>query len=58
MTKNGLLRIRRFYDQNREVIDSHRIRTLDLVTGGETSRFYTKVKIIDMIGFIAGQHRE
>jgi hypothetical protein len=58
MTKSSLERVREFYGRKRPVIDAHRIPTLDLVTGAETDRLYTKAKIIDMIGFIAGQRLE
>src|SRR5205814_1090453 len=50
----SLLRIREFYERNREIIDDYRIPTFDLATGGDTPRFYTKAKIIDMIGFVEG----
>jgi len=55
MSCRNLLRIREFYDLNSEVIDGYRIPTLDLATGGNTLRLYTKAKIIDMVGFVEGQ---
>jgi hypothetical protein len=55
MCGEGLFRIRDFCQKYRKDIDAHRIPSVDLVTGDETCRFYTKAKIIDMIGFVKGQ---
>jgi len=38
----------------KEEFDKHRIKTIDFSTGIETDRYYTKVKLIDMVGFIEG----
>lgn len=43
-----------FYQANKEEFDTHRIKTTDFSTGKETTRFYTKAKLIDMVGFIEG----
>ncbi|MEK7218841.1 MAG: hypothetical protein AAB728_05250 [Patescibacteria group bacterium] len=54
----SLSHVRAFYDRHRPLIDSYRIRTFDLHTGGKTRRLYPKAKIIDMAGFIAGQNKK
>jgi hypothetical protein len=50
-----LKKIKKFYDNHKELIDSVKIYTLDYHTAKETERLYSKAKIIDMIGFIEGQ---
>lgn len=45
-----------FYKLNRTVIDGYRINTIDFDSGNNTTRLYTKAKVIDMIGFIEGQN--
>lgn len=52
--RDSLRRLARFYGANREVIDRHRIPTLDFDTGKPTSRRYSRAKVIDMIFFIEG----
>ncbi|WP_051962735.1 hypothetical protein [Mesoaciditoga lauensis] len=54
VNEKGLKRIYKFYSQNKEVIDSFEIHTLDLATGGKTNIKYKKAKIIDMVGFTQG----
>lgn len=49
-----LRRLSRYYQENKDEIDKHKIKTLDFHTGQDTSRYYTKAKIIDMVGFIEG----
>jgi len=44
-----------FYQKHKSVIDSYKIYTIDYLTGTNTSRLYTKAKLIDMIGFVEGQ---
>ena len=44
-----------YYNENQEIINSYRISTIDFSTGSDTCRFYTKAKIIDMIGFVEGE---
>ena len=53
---NGSLlrKISGFYQTNKEEFDKHRIKTIDFSTGKKTARFYTKAKLIDMVGFIEG----
>lgn len=50
-----LRKISAFYRTNKEEFDKHRIKTIDFSTGKDTSRFYTKAKLIDMVGFIEGE---
>jgi hypothetical protein len=50
----SLERIARFYDENAEVIERHRVSTLDLETGLDTGRVYSRAKVIDMIFFVEG----
>jgi hypothetical protein len=50
----SLMRIANFYGDNRDVIDRHRVHTLDFDTGMETARPYTRAKVVDMIFFIEG----
>ena len=45
-----------FFDQNAEVIERHRVPTLDFASGGPTGRRYTRAKVIDMIYFVEGSH--
>ena len=54
LIKNNLLTLRDYYKDYRNEIDGQRIRTIDFETGEETDRFYTKAKIIDMVGFVEG----
>lgn len=43
-----------FYRANTDVIDRHRVETLDFATGKPTGRRYTRAKVIDMIFFVEG----
>lgn len=47
-----LLALHNFYECNRAEIDSINIKTLEFGSGTETTRVYTKAKLIDMFGFI------
>lgn len=57
--KNQLKNISDFYKENKDIVDkySKKILTFDFLAGKTTKRNYTKAKIIDMIGFIAGQNK-
>ena len=44
-----------FYDTHREVIERHRVPTLAFATGQDTSRRYTRAKVLDMAFFIEGR---
>jgi hypothetical protein len=44
-----------FYETHREVIERHRVPTLAFATGQDTSRRYTRAKVMDMAFFIEGQ---
>ncbi|MBI4026055.1 MAG: hypothetical protein HY360_13805 [Verrucomicrobia bacterium] len=52
----SLRRLAAFYNEHAAVINRHQqeLHTLDFATGQNTGRFYTKAKVIDMIGFTAG----
>lgn len=54
LSKSLLLRISDYYQTNREEFDRHRITTIDFGTGMEIDRYYTKAKLLDMVGFIEG----
>ncbi|MBI2558159.1 hypothetical protein HYW20_02445 [Candidatus Woesearchaeota archaeon] len=55
VNKKSLLKIRDFYEENKNVFDSFKIYTFDFLTAKETDIIYTKAKLIDMCGFIDGQ---
>ena len=55
VNKKSLLKIKKFYNENKETFDSFKIHTFDFLTSTETNTIYTKAKLIDMCGFIAGQ---
>jgi len=55
VNEKSLLKIKEFYIKNKEDFDSFKIHTFDFLTSGETNYIYTKAKLIDMCGFIAGQ---
>jgi hypothetical protein len=50
----NLKRVGAFYQEHAEVIDRHRVPTLDFAKGEPTSRLYTRAKVIDMVFFIEG----
>ena len=50
--KESLITIKQFYENNKELLDSNEIWTLDFKTGEYTQNRYTKAKLIDMCGFI------
>ena len=50
----ALNKIATFNDENSQVIEKHRINTLDFVSGEHTARNYTRAKVIDMAFFIEG----
>lgn len=49
-----LRKISDYYQTNKDEFDRNRIKTIDFGTGMETDRYYTKAKLIDMVGFIEG----
>jgi len=55
--ETAIKKIAKFYNDNKKVIDRHKIHTFDFATGKETNRIYKKAKLIDMIGFIEGQYK-
>lgn len=50
----ALERVGRFYRENSDVIERHRVPTLDFETGGPTDHVYTRAKVIDMVFFVEG----
>ncbi len=56
VNKNSLLLIKKFYDENKQEIDSlaSRTYTIDFLTEKKTNITYPKAKIIDMYGFTKG----
>ena len=52
--RTALMRVGTFYAKNAEVIDRHRVPTLEFDTGTESTRKYTRAKVIDMVFFIEG----
>ena len=52
--KKALVRVAKFYVDNADVIDRHRVHTLEFDSGIESTRRYTRAKVIDMIFFIEG----
>ncbi len=53
--RKSLLKIKKFYQGNKDAFESFRIKTFDFLTSKETRNVYTKAKLIDMCGFINGQ---
>jgi hypothetical protein len=54
----SLGKIQQFYIENQEVIEKHRVPTIDFISGEPTQQFYTRAKVIDMIFFIEGSKNE
>lgn len=56
LNRASLKRVTEFYGCHRDVTDEYAasIRTLDFLTGEDSGRHYTKAKIVDMVGFMAG----
>jgi hypothetical protein len=50
----ALRKVGEFYTANAEVIDRHRVHTLEFDSGAPSPRRYTRAKVIDMIYFVAG----
>jgi hypothetical protein len=44
----------RFYDNNHQIIETNRVKTLDFLTGQETERLWPRTKVIDVTFYIAG----
>jgi hypothetical protein len=58
LDRHSLAFVAEFYQKHKPIIDQYEIPTLDFNSGKETSRKYTKAKLIDMIGFIEGINRK
>ena len=52
LNKKSLLKIKKFYEENKETFDSFKIHTFDFLTSQKTDIIYTKAKLIDMCGFM------
>ena len=55
VNEKSLLKIKKFYDENKKTFDSYKIYTFNFLTSQETNIIYTKAKLIDMCGFMDGQ---
>ncbi len=53
--KKSLVKIKKFYDENKDDFNLFKIPTFDFLTAKETNIIYTKAKLIDMCGFMGGQ---
>lgn len=53
--RKSLLKIKEFYNQNKDLFDSFKIQVFDFSTSRETKIVYTKAKLVDMCGFMGGQ---
>jgi hypothetical protein len=53
-SRRSLERVAAFYRDNRDLVDAHRVPTLDVRTGRDTARLYSRAKVIDMIFFTEG----
>ena len=53
-SRGSLGRVAAFYRENRDLVDAHRVPTLDVRTGRDTARLYSRAKVIDMIFFTEG----
>lgn len=50
----AMKKIGEFFQEHADVINAHRVPTLDFISGGHTQRTYTRAKVIDMAFFIEG----
>ncbi|OGC21943.1 hypothetical protein A2310_03995 [candidate division WOR-1 bacterium RIFOXYB2_FULL_37_13] len=55
LNKKSLLKIKKFYEENKEIFDSFKIHTFDFLTSQETDIIYPKAKLVDMCGFVDGR---
>jgi hypothetical protein len=55
VNKDSLLKIKKFYEENKDTFDTLKIHTFDFLTSEETDIIYPKAKLIDMYGFMSGQ---
>jgi hypothetical protein len=52
--RTSLKRVAKFYTDNADVIDRHCVPTLEFDTGTDSTRKYTRAKVIDMVFFVEG----
>jgi hypothetical protein len=50
----GMRKVHDYWARNVDLVEQHRVRTLDFGTGAHTERRYTQAKVIDMIFFVEG----
>lgn len=50
----ALRRVETFYRENEEVVEGHRVATLDFQSGEPSQFVYSRAKVIDMIFFVEG----
>lgn len=50
----GMRKVHEYWTNNAELIERHRVPTLDFDTGELTNRRYSQAKVIDMIFFVEG----
>lgn len=48
---------RSYYEDYKTEIDSIKVPTIDFLTSQKTNRYYPKIKIIDMVGWIEGRRK-
>jgi hypothetical protein len=54
MSSKALRKIGSYYTENSDIIEHHRVPTIDFSTGEPTKRKYTRAKVIDMIFWVEG----
>lgn len=60
LNKDSLIILKNFYVENKAIIDSFKVSTIQFSKGDEiktTNVFYTKAKLIDMYGFMDGMRK-
>ena len=55
VNRKSLLKIKKFYRENKDAFEPFKIKTFDFLPFKETNNIYTKAKLIDMCGFTDGQ---
>ncbi|AKH32957.1 hypothetical protein XF24_00629 [candidate division SR1 bacterium Aalborg_AAW-1] len=55
VNKESLLKIKNFYENNKNIFDNISLYTFDFTTSKQSQLLYSKAKVIDMYGFISGQ---
>jgi len=55
LNEKSLLKVHKFYENHKQIIDNTVIYSFDFLTGKDTDILYTKAKLVDMCCFIDGQ---